>query len=33
VQGGIQATQHNDQRTNGEAERSSSDRTTRVTVQ
>ena len=32
-QGGIQATQHNDQRTNGEAEKSKSERNARMTVQ
>ena len=33
LQGAIQATQPNDQRTNGEAEKSRSDRIARVTVQ
>src|SRR5262245_16255980 len=33
LQSGVQATQHNDQRTNGEAEKSRSDRIARVTVQ
>ena len=33
LQDAIQATQHNDQRTNGEAEKSRSDRIARATVQ